>query len=153
MASVVTTRDTVPVELFLEGYPAPMRAIAEELRRIVRATIPDSIEAVKPGWRVIGYDIPIGRRSVFYAWVGLEPVHVHLGFHWGVLMPDPDRLLEGRGITKRVRWLTFVPGDRLDGPSLATLLHDARRAAVLTPAERFALRMDRDLDLALDVAG
>ena len=153
MASTVTTRDTVPVELFLDGYPAPMREIAEELRRLVRATIPDSIEAVKPGWRVIGYDVPIGRRSVFYAWVGLEPVHVHLGFHWGVLMPDPDRLLEGRGVTKRVRWLTFVPGDQLDRPSLAAMLHDARRAAVLTPAERFALTMDRDLDLPVGMAG
>jgi len=149
MERMTTTRETVPVELFLEGYPTPMRAIADELRRIVRATIPESIEAVKPGWRVIGYDFPVGRRSVFYAWIGLEQIHVHLGFHWGVLMPDPDRLLEGRGVTKRVRWLTFVLGDRLDRAGLAAMLHDARRAALLTPGERFAVTIDRDLDVTI----
>ena len=152
MATMAMTRDTVPVDLFLQGYPAPMREVADELRRIVRATIPESIEAVKPGWRIVGYDVLVGRRSVFYAWIGLEPIHVHLGFHWGAFMADPERFLEGRGVTKRVRWLTFLPGDRLDRDRLAAMLHDARRAALLSPAERFALTMDRDLDLPVGVA-
>ena len=42
-----------------------------------------------------------------------------------VILPDPDGVLEGAGITKRVRWLTFVPGDRLDRRSLTRLVHAA----------------------------
>ncbi len=141
--------DTLPVELFLEGYPEPMRDVARSLRRIVRAAVPESIEAVKPGWRIVGYDVPKGRGSIFFAYIALEPIHVHLGFHWGALMDDPAGLLEGRGVTKRVRWLTFLPGDDLDAGSLGSMLQDARRAALLTPAERFARTMDRDLDIPI----
>jgi hypothetical protein len=142
-------RDTLPVELFLEGYPEPMRDVAASLRGIVRSAVPESIEAVKPGWRVVGYDVPVGRRTAFYAWIGLEPIHVHLGFHWGALMDDPDGLLEGRGVTKRVRWLTFLPGDLLDPDLLGAMLIDARRVATLSPPERFARTIDRDEDRSL----
>jgi hypothetical protein len=145
---MIDPMDTIPVELFLEGYPAPMRDVAESLRRIVRSAVPESLEAVKPGWRIVGYDVPLGRRTVFYAWIGLEPIHVHLGFHWGALMDDPDRLLEGRGVTKRVRWLTFLPGDRLDPDRLGAMLVEARRVATLSPADRFARTMDRAEDPA-----
>ena len=145
--------ETLPVELFLEGYPEPMRDLARSLRRIVRAAVPESIEAVKPGWRIIGYDVPKGRGSTFCAYIALEPIHVHLGFHWGVLMDDPAGLLEGRGVTKRVRWLTFVPGDEMDPERLGSMLQDARRAALLSPAERFARTMDRDLDVPIDMVG
>jgi hypothetical protein len=141
--------DTVPVELFLDGYPAPMRDVAESLRRIVRTAVPDSIEAVKPGWRIVGYDVPVGRRTVFYAYIALEPIHVHLGFHWGALMDDPDGLLEGRGVTKRVRWLTFLPGDRLDADRLRARLVEARRVAALSPGDRFARTLDHDEDPSL----
>jgi hypothetical protein len=63
-------------------------------------------------------------------------------------MDDPDRLLEGRGVTKRVRWLTFMPGDRPDPDGLGAMLVEARRVAALSPADRFARTMDRAEDPA-----
>ena len=96
------------------AYPAPMRAIAQRLRQIVRRALPDAIEAVRPGWRLIGYDIPSGRKTAFCCFVWAEQEHVHLGFQYGVFMHDPDRVLEGEGITQRARWLTFEPGDPID---------------------------------------
>src|SRR4029450_12247757 len=101
-----------------------MRRIAERLRVIVRATLPDAIEAVRPGWRLIGYDLPVGRRKTFFCFVIPEFEHVHLGFKHGVLMDDPDRLMQGKGITKEARWLTFTPGDPIDVPSIDRLIRE-----------------------------
>lgn len=137
-------RETIPPEAFLDGYPDDMRAIAERLRVIVRRTLPDAIEAVRPGWHLIGYDVPRGRSTVYACYVAPEYAHVHLGFEHGVLMDDPDRLLQGRGVTKQVRWLTFRPGDDIDEPSIEPLIREAVRVARLSRAERAVRALDRD---------
>ena len=136
-------KDTIPPEVFLDAYPGPMRAIAERLRSIVHGTVPEAIEAVRPGWRLIGYDVPNGRRTAYFGYIAPEPGHVHLGFEYGVLMDDPDRLLLGH--VRQVRWLTFRPGDVIDEPLLAGLICESVRVALLSRSERLARQLDRDL--------
>ena len=94
---------TLPPEALLADYPGPLAEIAEQLRVIVRAAVPEAIEAVRPGWRLIGYDLPVGRRTTFFAWIWPEPGHVHLGWPQGILMADPERRLRGRGSSSRSR--------------------------------------------------
>lgn len=55
--------DQVPVEAFLEPFPPRMRQIAGRLRRVIGDAVPEAIERVRPGWRLIGYDLPIGARE------------------------------------------------------------------------------------------
>ena len=93
--------DPIPPEALLDHYPGPMRDLGERLRGIVRDTFPDVLERVRPGWHLIGYDLPIGRRSVYFAYVAPEYEHVHLGFEHGWAMRDPDGLLQGRGSPSR----------------------------------------------------
>ena len=126
---------SLPPELLLAGYPPPMASLAEGLRRIVRAAVPESLERVRPGWRVIGYDVPIGRRTAYFAWIMPERAHVHLGFPKGMRLDDPAGILEGRGVTKAARWLTLqAPEDLLD----ERLAHFARSAADLARLTRSA---------------
>jgi hypothetical protein len=140
----VSHADAMPVEALLAGYPDATRAIAETLRGIVRRAAPDAIERVRPGWRLIGYDLPItARRSTFFCWVTAEPKHAHLGFKQGVAMDDPERRLEGHGITILARWLTFVPGDLVEEAPLAGLIREAVRITRLSPSERAFLTMER----------
>ncbi|HET7028777.1 MAG TPA: DUF1801 domain-containing protein [Candidatus Limnocylindrales bacterium] len=140
--------EAIPPEALLETCPPSMRTLAECLRRVVRATLPDATERVRPGWRLIGYDVPIGpRRTRYVCFVLPELEHVHLGFEHGVLMRDPDRQLQGAGITKQVRWVTFRPGDEIDPRPLATLLAEAARVAGLTAAERRAIADERSARL------
>ena len=106
--------ETIPVEALLEPFPPPNRELAEGLRAIVRATVPDATERVRAGWRVIGFDLAMGRRSAFFAWILPQVEHVHLGFPQGSFLDDPRGALEGAGITKRARWLTYEPGDPID---------------------------------------
>ena len=138
--------DSIPPEAFLAGYPEPMRAIARELREIVRRTTPEAIERVRIGWRLIGYDLPVGRRSVYFCWVAPEPGHVHLGFVDGVAMRDRDGVMRGAGVTKKARWLTFRPGDPIDRAQLEGLVEEGARVARLSPAERALSAMEQQTD-------
>jgi hypothetical protein len=123
--------EPIPVEALLDGYPPPLREIAERLRRVVTRTAPDAIERVRPGWRLIGYDLPVRRHGVFFAWVWPEAEHVHLGFPNGVQMDVADGLMKGAGVTKKVRWLTYESGAVVDEDLAARLVLEAARVAVI----------------------
>jgi hypothetical protein len=134
---------SVPPEALLADYPEPLAGIAQQLRVIVRTAVPEAIEAVRPGWRLIGYDLPVGRRTTFFAWIWPEPGHVHLGFPQGILMADPTRL-SGAGVTKRARWLTFVAGDLIAADVCANFVQEAARIAGLSRSERAAIAADQE---------
>ncbi len=137
-------RESIPPEAFLAGFPDDIRQTAERLRALIRATFPEAIERVRPGWHLVGYEVPAGRRSAYFAYVAPEQRHVHLGFEHGVAMDDPGGHLRGAGITKQTRWLTFrVPGDIDDGIAVP-LIREAALVARLPAAERLARRLDRE---------
>ena len=123
--------DTIPVEALLADYPPSHTAIAGQLRRIVIDAVPEAIERVRTGWRLIGYDLPVRRHGVFFAWIWLEREHVHLGFPRGVHMDDPRGVMKGAGITKLARWLTYEAGAEIDGRIERELVLEAARVAVI----------------------
>ncbi len=138
--------EPIPPELFLDAFPEPIQVIGRRLRELVREAVPDALERVRPGWHLIGYDAPRhdaeGRgRPAYFAYVAPERHHVHLGFEHGYLMRDPERRLEGVGITRQVRWLTYLPVDDPDTSVAIPLLREARRVALLSRAERFEAAM------------
>jgi hypothetical protein len=135
---------TIPPEALLAGYPEPMIDLAEELRLIVRRAVPQAVEGVRPGWRLIGYDLPLGRRTAFFAWIMPERHHVHLGFPKGVLLADPAGRLGGVGETKRARWLTLEAGDVVPVEAFAEFVREAARVAGLSSSEQAAILLDRD---------
>ncbi|HET6379628.1 MAG TPA: DUF1801 domain-containing protein [candidate division Zixibacteria bacterium] len=124
--------DPIPPEILLADYPPEIQAIAERLREIVREAVPDAIERVRPGWRLIGYDVPVGRRTRYFACVWPEREHAHLGFAVGFWMPDPDGILEGAHLDlKRVRFVTFRPGEPIPAAVLARYVRAAADLAAL----------------------
>jgi hypothetical protein len=135
--------DAMPPEAFLEAFPPPIADVGHRLREAVRLAIPDAVERVRPGWHLIGYDVPHGRRHAYFAYVAPEAEHIHLGFEHGHVMDDPDGRLQGEGITRQVRWLTFRPGDAVEPDALAPLIREAARVACLPRAARFEAAMAR----------
>jgi hypothetical protein len=122
--------EPIPPELFLSGYAADIRNIAERLRGVVREAVPEAIERVRTGWRLIGYDVPVGRRTRYFAFVAPEPEHVHLGFEYGVWMTDPDQLLRGAHLKlRKVRFVTFEPGDVIPTQALVRYTREAAELA------------------------
>lgn len=136
--------DWLPPDAFLASYPDEIRKQAEILRALVKRAVPDAVERVRLGWRLIGYDVPVDRRSSFFAWVAPEPIHVHLGFEVGIFMADPYRLLEGAHLgLRKVRFLTFLPGQPIPEPPLIELTLEAARIAAMPREARVALVLDR----------
>ena len=134
--------DIIPPEALIDDFPHPMRAIAARLRDVVSTAIPEAVERVRPGWHLIGYDLPMGRKRVYFAFVAPENGHVHLGFEHGWAMHDPHRLLNGAGITKRVRWLTFVDVGEVDVERCIELVREAARLAAMGRGGRELQSMD-----------
>ncbi len=136
--------ESIPPELFLSGYPPGIQEIADRLRSVVRDAVPTAIERVRTGWRLIGYDLPVGRRTRYFAWVAPEPGHVHLGFQDGVWMADPEHLLRGAHLNlRKVRYFTFMPGDAVPIELLERYTSEAAALAGLGPATRVTPRQAR----------
>jgi hypothetical protein len=134
------------VGFFLAGYPEGIVSIGARLRRLVREAVPESRERLRSGWALIGYDVPLERRTRYFAWIAPERKHIHLGFEYGAWMADPDHVLEGAHLRlKKVRYLTFQPGDVLDEPFLRALLREGERTALMPRDARLAMALDREL--------
>jgi hypothetical protein len=135
--------DDEAVAELLAPYEDARRDTAHALRSVVRRAIPNAIEAVRPGWHLIGYNVPAGRRAPYFGFIWAEPEHVHLGFEYGTLMDDPHGVLEG-GFLRKVRYVTLRSIDDFDENVLVDLVREAARVALLGRAERVAIALDRD---------
>jgi hypothetical protein len=127
----------VPPEVFLDGYPPGIQIAAHRLRDVVREAVPDAIERVRTGWRLIGYDVPVGKRSRYFAFVIPEVEHVHLGFEFGVWMTDPANLLQGAHLKlRKVRFVTYEPGDPIPESVLIDYTREAAGLAEMRAVRR-----------------
>jgi hypothetical protein len=131
--------DDVPVELFLDAYPPAIRALSLELRRLVHEMAPELIERVRSGWALIGYDLPIGRRRRYLAFIAPETEHVHLGFEVGALMRPRPELAGAHLHLKKVRFLTYRPGERPDSTLVTELVREAIAIGRMSAGERALL--------------
>jgi hypothetical protein len=138
--------DDVPVELFLDAFPPPIRAIALELRTLVREADAALVERVRGGWALIGYDVALGRRKRYVAFVAPEAKHIHLGFEVGILSaPAPGTPRCTLGL-KKVRYLTYRPGDLVDRSLVVDLVREAVSIGRMSSGERAALAAHRAVE-------
>ncbi len=109
------------VEGLLAEHSPPVARVARQVRRTVRAAMPESEERVYPGWHGIGYHHP----DVGYV-CGIFPRRdeVRLGFEHGHLLSDPDHVLVSGG--KQVRYLVIERWS----PELRQRIVDFMRQAV-----------------------
>ena len=137
--------DALPPELLLDGYSPGIRRAVDRLRAVVMRAVPDAIERVRPGWGLIGYDVPVGKRTRYFAFVWPEPEHAHLGFEYGIWMDDPDNILRGAHLRlRKVRFVTYEPGEVIPETALVRYTREAARMATTSREERLARELDRD---------
>ncbi len=116
------------VEEFLAGAPPQVRETVEWLRALVRATVPNCIERVYPGWQLIGYRVPHGKKSHYFGFIAPQGERVALGFEYGVRMSDPHGVLRGTG--RQVRQVEFTAPGELDLAVLTALIEEAVFVAI-----------------------
>jgi hypothetical protein len=142
---LASMKEQIPPDALLVGLPDPMPELAHALRALVQRAEPEAIEAVRPGWRIIGYDIPLGRhRKAYFAWIMAERVHVHLGFPRGVSLRDPAGMLDGAGEAKLARWLTVRNADEIDVERFEALVREAAAVAMVPRSAGPVLIVDAD---------
>jgi hypothetical protein len=129
---------------FLTAYPPRIARHAQSLRRIVHKAVPPATERIRPGWRLLGYDLPLARSGTFFAWIWPELEHVHVGWEVGTLLADPDRRLHGADLKlKKVRYLTYAPDDRIESEHVIEFTRQAAAIASMSRAERDLVRIAR----------
>ena len=116
-------------EHILAGHTSEVRVLAERLRKLVLATVPTAVELAYPGWHGIGYH---HSDSGYFCGIFPRKDRVQFGFEFGVLLPDPDGLLEGTG--KQVRYVMVKEEKDIRVGAIKKLL----LAAVDLPTEREA---------------
>src|SRR5688572_7938236 len=67
------------IEEFLGRLEPRLAAHGRKLRGIVIETAPNAVERIRPGWGLIGYDLPATRQGAYFAWIWPEVEHVHIG--------------------------------------------------------------------------
>ncbi len=115
---------------FLKLYPQNLREIAESLRSLVRSTFPGATEKVYDGWKLIGYRIPDGKKYRYFCCIVPQKKEndVLLGFEYGVAMPDPKNLLEGKGT--KVRFVRVRQLNQYQEEDLIWLIEAAAKTAL-----------------------
>lgn len=131
-------------ETFLSGYSPDLQQIAFALREVVAVTIPQVREKVYQGWNLIGYRVPCSKGDAYFAYIAPTADRVYLGFEYGILMLDPDRLLNGDG--KQVRHIGYASVDDVRPAEIAPLIKEAAEIACLTGHEKAQLALEREAE-------
>jgi hypothetical protein len=133
-------RDDLPAEFLLDTFPTAIRETGRALRSLIFATVPGTVETVRPGWRWIAYSLPEKGRVRNFAWIGPERKHIHLGFEHGTLLADPEGILQGaQEKLRKFRYVTFEPAIDVDEAILVDYLRRAAELAVMPSGARRAL--------------
>ena len=112
-------RNSTP-EQILRDHSPDVREIAQCLRTLIGATLPEAMERAYPGWHGIGYRHPSA------GYIGaIFPLQdrVKLGFEHGARLPDPAGILTGDG--KQLRYVELLPGADINEQAIRALLLDA----------------------------
>jgi hypothetical protein len=104
----------------LADYTPEVRQIAEALRRLVKLAAPEASESAYPGWRGIGYR---HLRVGFFCAIFPQPDHARLSFEYGVLLPDPQNVLQSGG--RQVRYVAIREVSEAENKVLTELLEAA----------------------------
>jgi hypothetical protein len=89
---------------FLSTFPTEIQRLVNELRALVKETVPSVKESVYTGWKLIGYRAKKGRSDAYFCFIAPFENRVMLGFEYGVQLFDPNLWLEGDGT--QIRYLT-----------------------------------------------
>ncbi len=109
------------IDEILKNSDPEQTAIAERLRGIVKAAIPDALETVRRG--VITYVL----NGKDFANISLFKDHVDIGLVRGARIDD--KLLKGTGEGKDIKHIKITSAKKLDEAEIARILREA--AAVI----------------------
>ena len=117
---------------FIARFDPAIARLIRTTRAAVRRRFPTAIELVYDNYNALAFGFcTTGRASDCLVAVAAFPRGVALSFYWGATLPDPHRLLQGRG--KQNRFLRVTSAVELRKPAVAALLKGAVAQARTPP--------------------
>ncbi len=110
------------VKAFLRDLVPDVRGTATALQEEIRDLLPDAVQKLNGGWRVIGYSHDGSMKTSICA-IAPHPKHVNLQFFHGTAMSDPEGRLEGTG--KRARHVKLFAPEDARSPAVRDLIKEA----------------------------
>lgn len=110
-------KNNLTVEQILQAHPPNMVELLEQLRQLIKTAVPVALEKPQAGWHSLSYHHP---EQGYFCGLFPRPGVVQLVFEFGILLPDPHQLLQGKG--KQVRYVPLLPGQELPTAGLQQLL-------------------------------
>jgi hypothetical protein len=109
------------------------------LREIVLEEAPDAVESILKGYAVaIGFSFTGKPLKDGFCHIVAYSTHVNLGFNRGAQLPDPNRMLEGKG--KSIRHTTIRNQSELERPFvrryLQTAIEQVAKSVAQPPSKR-----------------
>ncbi len=109
---------------YLASYDPHISRLALALRETVLEEAPEAVESILRTYAtVIGFSFTGKPLKDGFCHIVTYSTHVNLGFNRGALLPDPDRLLAGKG--KLIRHITIRDGNDLDRQAVRRFLQAA----------------------------
>ena len=110
-------------EVVTASYSSDVQALAAAARRTLLNLLPGAVETIDPSVAVVSYGYGAGYKGMVCTLI-LSKNGVKLGIVNGAKLPDPDKLLEGRG--KSHKYVSLRTKEDLDRPALRRLIELAR---------------------------
>lgn len=107
----------------MTGTGSDIKAIAQKLREVVFADLPEAIETVRLGDGAATYGPGPKKMTESHVYIMPKEAYVNLGFFHGSSLTDPNELLEGTG--KKMRHVKVRSLAEADNPALHALIIEA----------------------------
>jgi hypothetical protein len=123
---------------YLAAYDPHVSDLMLALREIVLEEAPEAIESIVKSYAVaVGFSFTGKPLKDGFCHIVTYSSHVNLGFNRGALLPDPNRVLEGKG--KSIRHITIRDQNELNRPVIRRFLQAAieQVGALVQPAESY----------------
>jgi hypothetical protein len=109
---------------YLASYGPHISDLTLALRDAVLEEAPDAVESIVKGYALaIGFSFTGKPLKDGFCHIVTYSSHVNLGFNRGALLPDPNRVLIGKG--KSIRHITIHDQSELDQPFIRRYLQAA----------------------------
>ncbi len=138
----MTRRPPAALRGFLEAYDPPLARLYFAARAIVLDAAADANELIYDAYNAVTTAYSFTERlGDAFCHVAAYRGYVNLGFNRGAGLPDPDRILVGKGA--RIRHVRVSAAEDLKRPALQSLLRAAveqgRSLASVEPGQALAL--------------
>jgi hypothetical protein len=108
----------------LAAYDPHIANLGLALRNLVLEEAPEAVESIVKSYAIaIGFSFTGKPLKDGFCHVVVYGSHVNLGFNRGAQLPDPNKVLAGKG--KSIRHITFTDESELDRPYIRRYLQAA----------------------------